>query len=501
MRKKNPLLEVDPLCLPMGMRVGHWRIQGWRGRGAYGTLYRVEREGREGSGSFALKLAIAPEDPRFEREALLLSRIQSPHVPRLLDQGVWEHPSGAHPYLVMEWVEGESLYAWAARRNPTSRQVLRLLAQVARALEATHAAGGTHRDVKGDNVLVCPRDERVFLTDFGAGHFRGAGTLTSKLLPPGTPAYRSPEAWAFLRVFRRHPTAHYPASACDDLFALGVMAYRLVTDEYPPPTFPDEPSAKVWREDGPGPQRPRSLNPNVSPALETAIMRLLSTAPVDRFNGMAREAAETLEQAVQSPDPEMDALLFSVGQAHCPRWRTLEGLRLVAEQDAAPREEVENGGNDKRDRAVAKHPRVWPHAPARAWAIGAAVVCTSVMFTLMSESWRQAAPQLPDSPQGVSSREGESVAVGNSVMFVPHSSSVQCDPISTLGLPLPEKPFPGQRKPPCEPRFETAIRGSCWVELKMAPPCGNNAFDWEGGCYIPSANAPRKPTSNPQERR
>ncbi|EAU64467.1 protein kinase [Stigmatella aurantiaca DW4/3-1] len=460
----------------------------------------MERQGHEGSGSFALKLAIAPEDPRFEREALLLSRIQSPHVPRLLEQGVWEHPSGAHPYLVMEWVEGESLYAWAARRNPTSRQVAKLLAQVARALEATHAAGGTHRDVKGDNVLVCPRNERVFLTDFGAGHFRGAGTLTSKLLPPGTPAYRSPEAWAFLRVFRRHPTAHYPASACDDLFALGVMAYRLVTDEYPPSTFPDDPKAKVWREDGPGPQHPRSLNPNVSPVLETIILRLLSTAPADRFNGTTREAAMTLEQAAQNSEPELDTPLFFVGQAHCPRWRTPGDLRRAAEMDAAARK-GEREQNDKSVRAVARRSRARPHVSTRIWAIGGAVICTSVGLMLASESWRLEKQQLPDSHQGVNAREGERVAVGNSVMFVAHSSNPQGDPVSTLGLPLPEKPFPGQRKPPCEPRFETAIRGACWVGLKMKPPCGNNAFDWEGECYIPSANAPRQPTSNPQERR
>jgi serine/threonine protein kinase len=186
----------------------------------------VESEGHEAQGEFALKLAIHAGDERFGREAQLLSRIQSPHVPRLYEQGKWEHPSGVFPYLVMEWVEGEPLYAWAARRNPTSRQMLRVLAQVARALAATHAAGGVHRDVKGANVLVRPADGRVFLTDFGAGHYRGAATLTSKLLPPGTPAYRSPEAWAFLSAFVRHPTAHYPASACDDLFAFGVRVGR-----------------------------------------------------------------------------------------------------------------------------------------------------------------------------------------------------------------------------------------------------------------------------------
>ncbi len=265
MGKKPPLSQVDPLCLPVGMRVGPWRVLGWGGRGSYGTLYRVERAGHEQQGSFALKLAISPADPRFEREAHLLSIIRSLCVPRLVAQGVWEHPSGAYPYLVMDWVDGEPLYPWAARRNPTLGQGLGVLAQVARALEATHAAGGVHRDVKGDNVLVRPADGWVFLTDFGAGHFRGAATLTSKLLPPGTPAYRSPEAWGFLEVFRRHPTVHYPASACDDLFALGVMAYRLVTDEYPPSPFPGERGSEVWREGGPGPRPPRELNPRVSP--------------------------------------------------------------------------------------------------------------------------------------------------------------------------------------------------------------------------------------------
>jgi serine/threonine protein kinase len=237
MGKKEPAQEVDPLYLPLGMRIGPWRVTGFRGRGAYGILYRVVWHGREAAGPFALKLAVSPRDLRFEHEARLLSLIHSPHVPQFIDYGVWEHPAGAYPFLVMQLVDGVPLYDWAARRNPSEAQMARLLAQVARALEATHAVGGLHRDVKGDNALVRGADVWAFLTDFGAGHFRGAATLTSKLLPPGTPAYRSPEALAFVRAFRRHPTAHYPASTCDDLFALGVMAYRLVTDEYPPTPY------------------------------------------------------------------------------------------------------------------------------------------------------------------------------------------------------------------------------------------------------------------------
>jgi serine/threonine-protein kinase len=68
----------------------------------------------------------------------------------------------------MEWVEGTSLYDWARAHRPSSRQVLSRLASLARALEATRAVGGVHRDVKGDNVLVREVDGQPFLLDFGS---------------------------------------------------------------------------------------------------------------------------------------------------------------------------------------------------------------------------------------------------------------------------------------------------------------------------------------------
>ncbi|HLL06976.1 MAG TPA: serine/threonine-protein kinase [Myxococcaceae bacterium] len=492
MGTKRDLKEVDPFSLPVGLQVGQWRVKGWRGRGAYGTLYCVERVGREGEGEFALKLAIHSGDERFGREAELLRRIDSPHVPRFREQGVWEHPAGAFRYVVMELVEGEPLYDWAARRNPTSRQVLRLLAQVARALEATHAAGGVHRDVKGANVLVRAGDGRAFLMDFGAGHYRGADTLTSKVLPPGSPAYRSPEAWAFLRAFLRHPTAHYRASACDDLFALGVLAYRLVTDEYPPPIQPGESGAEVWREGGPGARPPRELNPRVSPALEAVILRLLAIAPVERFRGQAREAVEALEKAAQAAGAEGEVPLFGWCDERGLRLRSPEEARLSEERDAAERVQQALREVELRTRA---------DVGRTAWR---AAVAVGVLGGLLTVAVRLGGQEEAESSSDSKAREGGRVAVGDSTSTTPSESNspLSGDKRRGVALPLPEQPLPGQNKPPCKRTGEVEIRGGCWHALLDAkPPCKEegkeDAYLWKGACYGPSYPTGREPTSSP----
>ncbi|WP_224243465.1 serine/threonine-protein kinase [Hyalangium gracile] len=496
MGKKRPELEVDPLFLPVGTRVGPWRVQGWRGRGAYGTLYRVERVGQQAAGSFALKLATHARDERFEREAWLLSRIQSPYVPRLHEQGVWAHPSGAFPYVVMGWVEGESLYEWAERRNPTWRQAARLLAQVARALEATHAVGGLHRDVKGENVLVRPADGRAFLTDFGAGHYRGAATLTTKLLPPGTPAYRSPEARGFLRVFLRHPTAHYPASTCDDLFALGVMAHRLVTDEYPPSTHPEESGSEVWSASGSGPRPPRELNPRVSPALDALILRLLAIAPEERFGGRAGEAAEALELVAESAEAEAAGPLFSWGNGHLPRWRAPESVRRAEALDAAAREQALRE-EEARSGARAHREQAPPWAWGPVWGVEMAVALLGLLLAGGSGAWLYRGQELAGTASTRAAPRGERVAVADSVIpAATLAPMLSHDMPSVIGLPLPEKPFPGQRTPPCNRHGEVELRGGCWYLLGNAPaPCKEDAYDWKGACYLPSY-PPRRPSAS-----
>jgi eukaryotic-like serine/threonine-protein kinase len=242
----------------------------------------------------------------------------------------------------MAWVEGEPLYQWAARRNPSSRQVSGLLAQAARALQATHEAGGVHRDVKGGNVLVRPKDDRLFLMDFGAGHYKGAERLTSSPLPPGTPAYRSPEAREFDRSQGWRPLALYVAGPADDVFALGVMAYRLVTDEYPQAADASRKVGEDWQPGGSGPRPAKEVNPRVDTQLDAVIRRMLSLKPEER--GTAKELAEAMERDSERDGPERDESLFE--------WETHKSKEWP-QDDLAAVEELGHRAH-RRDREVVR---------------------------------------------------------------------------------------------------------------------------------------------------
>src|SRR5512140_1743737 len=197
-----------------GVIVGPWMIHERWDRGSFGWVFKVTRAGHSEAGVFALKIALHVDDPRFPREVWLLQRTPHPSSPRFEDRGWWKSSSGRDfPYVVMEWVEGLPLYEWARQQKPTSAQVLQVLAQLAGALAAAHAAGGIHRDVKGDNILMTA-EGRAVLLDWGCGTHEGARSVTDTVLPPGTSSYRAPEAvrWAWAHRMTGEP---YPAGPPD----------------------------------------------------------------------------------------------------------------------------------------------------------------------------------------------------------------------------------------------------------------------------------------------
>jgi hypothetical protein len=510
---ETPALELDPTALPLGSQVGAWRVYGSRGRGTYGTVYSAVSQ--EHAGPAALKLAIYARDPRFEREAELLARIRHPSVPRLLDAGEWKSPAGgAHPFVVMEWVEGETLYAWAARRNPSSRQVLALLAQGARALQATHEVGGVHRDVKGDNMLVRSSDGRLFLTDFGTGYFPGASRLTPLHLLLGTPNYRSPAQWEDFR--RVSPNATSPALArpWDDVFALGVTAYRLVTDTYPPLTSPYFDQGRCWSPDGTGPRPPRQLNPRVDAQLNALILRMLSARPEER--GAAGELAEAMERGVAHAGPSADTLLFewetqkpsqwteeeraeAEQLGYRPRRRNRERVLKAGQADAAERAQRERREAPSRLQAPAPAEQV----RAQGWLIWLAAAMALGLWpeetgTVSTDARHSVAP-------GGAEARREAVSLGDTALKS-SAESAKAPGEERIAQELPKQPLPGQLKPDAKgrcPAKQVAINGGCWGKVDVSPEyCHGNVYVYRGGCYMPISSVPgRLPTSAPREMR
>ena len=475
--------ELLSRLLP-GTQVGNWRVVAWHGQGAYGAVYRALRAGQEHEGAVALKLALHAWDARFTREAELLSRLSHPSIPRLLDRGLWRHASGAeYPYFVMEWVEGSPLYAWAEQHSPAYRQVCQLLAQLARALAATHAANAAHRDFKGDNVLVRHSDGRALLIDFGSGHFQGAPRLTWEALPPFTSAYRSAQAALFYIRLARARDSYYPPSPADDLYALGVTAYRLVMGEYPPPFDVRQDEHGDWQVTSPDPRPLLERTPRVEPLLREWILRLLSDAPEAR--GTAEQLAEAMEAAagdtvpVPPPEPRPAAEATAVGEAVLPK-------------SPRPRARVQ----------------AWPAWLALAAAGGAAVLLWTLKPLPVPPSHVSASAQQASDSQAP---DAGTAAVGDTSSTESLASAHPPSEREPIAQEPPPEPRPGQTRPDekgrCPGRTQVAINGGCWVDvtsLMTAESCAENGYVlFKGRCYTHALTPPRKslPTSNPAKAR
>ncbi|MGE0709495.1 MAG: serine/threonine-protein kinase [Planctomycetota bacterium] len=207
---------------------------------------------------------------RFGREAQALANLVHPHIVRFLSADLGCQP----PYIVMELVDGSSLGELAEGGPLPLDGVLRVWAQVARALHFAHERGVVHRDVKPENVVLCAGQPRV--VDFGLAKLpddSGEG-LTQSGVTLGTPAYMPPEQVATSRS--------RPVGPRSDVYGLGASLYRLVTGELP---FPGASSRielfkRILKDE---PARPSALAPGLPPELDRIILTCLAKDPRARF--------------------------------------------------------------------------------------------------------------------------------------------------------------------------------------------------------------------------
>ena len=269
----NPRDRVQSPEPAPGDDVGGYVLKALLGRGGFGTVYLAERGGQR----YALKLLpLAGLGDWGERELLMLARVKHLNVVRLL--GYWQWPDQGPRFLViiMEYVEGRRLDVWADTENPSAHAVLLRMRGVARALRALHEGKALHRDVKEANILVRETDGEAVLVDLGVGSHEDLSRITGGSLPPGTRAYLSPEAWRFHREHQGQSSAHYHSTPADDIYALGVVLYWLLTGRRPFHLEPQGDEAVVVDR---VPVAPHVRNSRVPEELGALCLRLLETRP------------------------------------------------------------------------------------------------------------------------------------------------------------------------------------------------------------------------------
>jgi serine/threonine protein kinase/tetratricopeptide (TPR) repeat protein len=292
----------------------------------FGPRYRIESEiGEGGMGKVykaydsdldrivALKL-VRPELARdasslqrFKQELLLASRISHRNILRIHDLG----DVGGVKFISMAYIEGMDLHEAIARMGKLqTERVISIAKQLASALEAAHAEGVVHRDLKPRNVLITA-DDHVYVSDFGLAKSldteSSAMTRAGEVL--GTPRYMSPEQAESKAADHR-----------SDLYSLGVILYEMVAGEVP---FAGESSMQVmFQHVQQTPKNPRLVNPQTPEYLAVIILKCLEKNPAHRYQS-ATELLHDLESGI----PPARSVRLRIAETGYPKW--MLGAMLV----------------------------------------------------------------------------------------------------------------------------------------------------------------------------
>jgi serine/threonine protein kinase/beta-lactam-binding protein with PASTA domain len=280
---------------------GRYELGELIGRGGMADVHRGidTRLGR----TVAIKL-LRPDlarDPqfqaRFKREAQAVAALNHPSIVAIYDTGDHAVPGDAHdqirvPYIVMEYVEGQTLRDLIRAKDITIDQAISYTLGVLSALEYSHKAGIVHRDIKPANVMFCKNSDMVKVMDFGIARAMAdsAATMTQTQAVVGTAQYLSPEQ-------ARGETV----DARSDLYSAACLMYEMLTGR--PPFIGESPVSVAYQHVREIPEPASSVNPEVSEALDTVLAKALQKNREDRFQDAAafRRALRAAQNGIPVP--------------------------------------------------------------------------------------------------------------------------------------------------------------------------------------------------------
>jgi serine/threonine-protein kinase len=302
-RRNAPFPSVD--ALPRGFVVGNYEVESLIDMGGGGAVYAVRHRllGRRAAlKALREEVAAVPSMiARFEREAATVNKIQHPNIVDIYEFG---EIAPGRPYYIMELLEGTDLRKLLRERGRFSAQeTLDLFEPICSAVQAAHDAGIVHRDIKASNIIIVTQAGArvVKLVDFGIakpiGEPKEQG-LTEPGLLIGTAHNMAPE--------------HVRGGALDartDVYALGILAFQLLTGHYP--FDASDPAEIAMQHLQKPPPRPSASAP-VSPSIDSVVLRCLEKVPDKRF-GSVSEMLETFRAAVDGSSGAVGRAEWAVG--------------------------------------------------------------------------------------------------------------------------------------------------------------------------------------------
>jgi serine/threonine protein kinase len=254
-----------------GEKIGPYEIVEQQGQGGMAMVFKAYHAALDRHVAIKALNPAYMDDPsflaRFQREARVVARLEHPNIVPIYDAA--EHEG--RPYLVMKFIEGETLKQRLKRGPLLLEEGLHIIKAVGQALTFAHKQGVLHRDIKPSNILIS-EDGAIFLADFGLARLvqTGSSTFSAEMLL-GTPHYISPEqAQGSSEIDER-----------TDIYSFGAVLYELIVGQVP---FDGDTPFSIIHDHIYEPlPLPRSINPNVPEALERVLVKALAKYRIERY--------------------------------------------------------------------------------------------------------------------------------------------------------------------------------------------------------------------------